>query len=65
VSASPKDGQAGYRRRTSPDAADQPLTVQIEFVVIDGPEGRELQQHQADVMRKVLEWIAQHRNEIP
>jgi hypothetical protein len=65
VSTSPNHGQSGYRRRTSPDAVGQPLTVQIEFVVIDGPEGRELRQHQADVMRKVLEWIAQRRNEIP
>jgi hypothetical protein len=62
VSSSPEDGESRYRRNASPDPANSSFKLRIEFVVVDGPEGRALQQRQADVMRTVLEWIAQHRS---
>jgi hypothetical protein len=44
--------------------AGGPLRVRVEFVVMDGPEGRALGRRQADIMRKVLGWISHHRNHI-
>jgi hypothetical protein len=58
------DGESRYRRATSPDRSDAPLSVHLEFLVMDGSEGRALGQRQADVMRKVLQWIVdQHNND--
>jgi hypothetical protein len=34
----------------------------VEFVVLDGPGGRALGQRQAEAMRRVLRWIAHHRD---
>jgi hypothetical protein len=44
-------------RRGSDDA---PFEVHIEFVRLDRPEGRALRRRQAQIMRKVLQWIADH-----
>ncbi len=49
-------------RRTSPDRDDSPLEIRVEFVVLDGPAGQELRRAQAQVMRRVLQWIAEHPN---
>ena len=42
---------------------DEPLEVRYEFVVLDGPAGEELRRNQAAVMRRVLQWIYEHRQE--
>jgi hypothetical protein len=34
--------------------------VRVEFVVMDGDEGKALRQHQAAVMRRVLKWLHDH-----
>jgi hypothetical protein len=39
---------------------DAPLEVRIEFVQLDGPAGQALRRRQAQIMRKVLRWIAEH-----
>ena len=39
---------------------DAPLQVRIEFVQLDGPAGQALRRRQAQIMRKVLQWIADH-----
>jgi hypothetical protein len=36
--------------------------MHIEFVQLDGPPGRALRRRQAQIMRKVLQWIAEHPN---
>jgi hypothetical protein len=54
------DGESRYRRVAPGPAPDQPLQVRIEFVVLDGPAGKELARRQARIMRKVLRWIAEH-----
>jgi hypothetical protein len=41
----------------SGDAAQE---VRIEFVQLDGPAGQALRRRQAQIMRKVLRWIAEH-----
>lgn len=51
--------------RRSPAARlsdDAPLEVRIEFVQLDGTAGAVLRARQAQVMRKVLRWIAEHPN---
>jgi hypothetical protein len=55
-SAVPPTGRPSARR----DADDAPLEVRIEFVQLDGPEGRALRRRQAQIMRKVLQWLADH-----
>jgi hypothetical protein len=42
------------------DKDDPPFEVHIEFVRLDGPEGRALRRRQAQIMRKVLQWLADH-----
>jgi hypothetical protein len=37
-----------------------PPRVRIELVLVDGPEGRQLRQLQADAIREVLKWFADH-----
>jgi hypothetical protein len=54
--AAPPRGRPSARR----DAEDAPLEVHIEFVQLDGPEGQALRRRQAQIMRKVLRWIAEH-----
>lgn len=44
--------------RREPD--DAPFEVRIEFVQLDGPAGQALRRRQAQIMRKVLQWIADH-----
>jgi hypothetical protein len=36
------------------------LEVRIEFVQLDGHAGQALRRRQAQIMRKVLKWIADH-----
>jgi hypothetical protein len=49
-------------RRRAAVRDDEPLDVRVEFVVLDGPAGKELRRAQALAMRRVLQWIAQHRS---
>jgi len=42
------------------DNDDAPFEVHIEFVQLDGPEGQALRRRQAEIMRKVLRWLADH-----
>jgi hypothetical protein len=56
--AAPRRGQPSAR----PDTTDAPLEMHIEFVQLDGPPGRALRRRQAQIMRKVLQWIAEHPN---
>lgn len=58
----PEGRESRYRRPPPPPPAETPLSVRVEFVVLDGSEGRMLGQRQADVMRKVLRWIAAYRD---
>jgi hypothetical protein len=58
----PDGCESRYHRPPPPPPAETPLSVRVELVVLDGPEGRMLGQRQADVMRKVLRWIAAHRD---
>jgi hypothetical protein len=48
------------RSTTRRNADDAPFEVRIEFVRLDGPEGQALRRHQAQIMRKVLQWVADH-----
>jgi hypothetical protein len=48
------------RPATGRHSGDEPLAVRIEFVRLDGPEGQALRRRQAQIMRKVLQWIADH-----
>jgi hypothetical protein len=63
------DGESRYRvaapgQTASTDSTrgidEAPFEVRIEFVRLDGPEGRALRRRQAQIMRKVLRWIAEH-----
>jgi hypothetical protein len=42
------------------ESDDAPFEVRIEFVQLDGPAGQALRRRQAQIMRKVLQWIAEH-----
>jgi hypothetical protein len=42
------------------ESDDAPFEVRIEFVRLDGPEGQALRRRQAEIMRKVLHWLADH-----
>ena len=55
AAAQPKARPAAQR-----DSDDAPLEVRIEFVQLDGPAGKALRRRQAQIMRKVLQWIAEH-----
>ena len=55
AAARPRARQAAQRH--SDDAL---LEVRIEFVQLDGPAGQALRRRQAQIMRKVLQWIAEH-----
>jgi hypothetical protein len=55
AAAPPRD-----QRFTRAETADTSLDVRIEFVQLDGPPGRALRRRQAQIMRKVLQWIAEH-----
>jgi hypothetical protein len=55
AAARPKGRQAAQRH-----SDDAPLEVRIEFVQLDGPAGQALRRRQAQIMRKVLRWIADH-----
>jgi hypothetical protein len=55
AAASPKGRSTAGR-----DNDDAPFEVHIEFVRLDGPEGRALRRRQAQIMRKVLQWLADH-----
>jgi hypothetical protein len=55
AAASPTDRSTARR-----DSDDAPFEVHIEFVRLDGPEGRALRRRQAQIMRKVLQWLADH-----
>ncbi len=57
---SPQRGESRYRRVASGQADDASLAVRVEFVVLDGPAGQALARRQAQIMRKVLRWIAEH-----
>ncbi len=56
---SPRRGESRYRR-VATGADDAPFDVRVEFVVLDGPAGQALARRQAQIMRKVLRWIAEH-----
>ncbi len=62
VDDQPEARRSRGSRRRSPDRDDAPPDVRVEFVVLDGPTGQELRRAQAQVMRRVLQWIAEHRN---
>jgi hypothetical protein len=53
-------GQARNPSKSPPTTEEQSFDVRVEFVVLDGPAGKALRRHQAQVMRKVLRWIAEH-----
>jgi hypothetical protein len=56
-------GAASGRRGPVParqNTTKPPLDVHIEFVRMDGPPGQALRRRQATIMRKVLQWIAEH-----
>jgi hypothetical protein len=55
AAARPKGRPAAPRR-----GDDAVLEVRIEFVQLDGPAGQALRRRQAQIMRKVLRWIADH-----
>ncbi len=57
---SPLGGESRYRRVAPGQPDDAPLEVRVEFVVLDGPAGQALARRQAQIMRKVLRWIAEH-----
>jgi hypothetical protein len=57
IAGSEPGGESRYPARPAPD---QPLTVHVEFVVLDGPAGQALGRNQARILRKVLQWIAEH-----
>ena len=48
------------RRAAQRHSDDALLEVRIEFVQLDGPAGQALRRRQAQIMRKVLQWIADH-----
>jgi hypothetical protein len=48
------------RQAAQPHSDDALLEVRIEFVKLDGPAGQALRRRQAQIMRKVLRWIADH-----
>jgi len=61
VDGSAQSAESGYCPNDSPEP-DDALEVRVELLVLDGSEGRVLGQRQADVMRKVLRWIAFNRD---
>jgi hypothetical protein len=42
---------------------NEPLTVRVELVVIDGVAGSELLDQQAAVVCEALQWFAEHRDD--
>ena len=38
----------------------RPLTVQIQYLGIDGADGEVLQDHQIEVIRAALRWLVEH-----
>ena len=62
ISVNPPDKTPRPRRRRK---VDEPFEVHVEFVVLDGPAGKELARRQAAVMRKVLQWIHDRPAELP
>ena len=38
----------------------EPLEVEYEFVVVDGPHARALQQHQTEALLAILRWLREH-----
>jgi hypothetical protein len=50
----------GARPANQRESDDDPFEVRIEFVQLDGPAGQALRRRQAQIMRKVLQWIAEH-----
>lgn len=42
------------------ESDDAPFEVRVEFVQLDGPAGQALRRRQAQIMRRVLQWIADH-----
>ena len=55
AAARPRARQASQRH-----SDDAPFEVRIEFVQLDGPAGQALRRRQAQIMRNVLQWIADH-----
>ena len=52
--------QPWARQTAQRHSGDASLEVRIEFVQLDGPAGQALRRRQAQIMRKVLQWIADH-----
>ncbi|MBT8225623.1 MAG: hypothetical protein HKP61_16865 [Dactylosporangium sp.] len=62
---SPPDGESPYHAAAPRLPADEPLTVRVELLVVDGPAGDELLSRQAIVIRRALCWLATHRSHDP
>jgi hypothetical protein len=45
----------GNRRGRKPG-----LTVKVQYIVVDGPDGECLRLRQAKAIREVLQWLADH-----
>ena len=54
--AAPRTDRSTARR----DRDDAPFDVHIEFVRLDPPEVRAVRRRRAQIMRKVLQWLADH-----
>jgi hypothetical protein len=60
---SPPPPKAERARRGRPPPP--PLNVQVELVLITGPEGEYLRQLQDEAILEVLRWFAEHRQQPP
>ncbi|MFC1437968.1 hypothetical protein ABUW04_06825 [Streptacidiphilus sp. N1-10] len=52
------------RAWTSTDSAGHPLRVTVEYILIDGEAGEALARRQAAAIRRALQWLHAHRDEL-
>ena len=57
----PENGESRYPPSSSIRPEARPLKTIIEFIVVDGAEGKQLRARQAAVIREALRWFAEHQ----